>query len=212
MNKLVVFDLDGTLIDSAGGIAHSVNRTRQHLGFKPLDKKLIASFTGDGIRKLLERSCADVTLPIPMEEVIKMTVDFYAADPVHDTAVYPGVMETLPRLREAGFKLAVLSNKPQVVSDKILKGLNIAQFMDANIGGEAGFPLKPAPDGLLYLMKKFETAPENTWMTGDNHTDLAVAANAGCRSIFCKFGMGFKGDYTANKDIDRFDQLADHLI
>lgn len=212
MNKAVVFDLDGTLIDSAGGIAHSVNRTRIHLGFEPLDEKMITSFTGDGIRKLLERACADVVLPLPMEEVIKINVGFYADDPVYHTEVYPGVPETLEKLKSAGYFLAVLSNKPQVVADRILEKLGISGFMDANIGGEAGFPLKPAPDALIHLMNKFQSAPENTWMTGDNHTDLAVAVNAGTRSIFCRYGMGTKEGLTADFETDSFAGLLDILI
>ena len=82
MNKLIIFDLDRTLINSVGGIAQSVNRTRMDFGFEPLEEAVITSYPGDGAKKLLERSFADVTLPVPVEEAVQMMIRNYAADPV----------------------------------------------------------------------------------------------------------------------------------
>ena len=139
MRRIIMFDLDGTLIDSVGGIANSVNVTRRQFGFGPLPEEKIASFTGDGARKLLERSFADVSLPCPVEEAVKKMVANYAADPLHGTNLYPGVAEGLRQLAEAGFLLAVVSNKPQEVGEKILSGLGVSSLLCGNIGSALQF-------------------------------------------------------------------------
>ncbi|MBE6355960.1 MAG: HAD family hydrolase [Lentisphaerae bacterium] len=212
MNNLIIFDLDGTLINSVGGIAQSVNRTRQDFGFAPLPIGVITSFTGDGAKKLLERSCADVTLPVPLEEAVQVMIKNYAADPVYDTFLYDGVKEGLIRLKDSGWILAVVSNKPQLVAEKILAGLDVAQLFHENIGGGAGFPLKPAPDAIFHLMDKYHISPEKTFFAGDNHTDMNAAKNAGIKSIFCRYGFGEKLDTDSTVEVDNFTELTDYLI
>ena len=208
MNRLLVFDLDGTLIDSVGGIAASVNRTRRDFGFAPLSKDTIASFTGDGAKKLLERSFADVELPVPVDEAVAAMVRHYAADPVFDTSLYPGVYDGMTALREAGWILTVVSNKPQVVGERILRHFGLAALIAENIGGGSGFPLKPAPDALFYLLDKYAVAPENARVVGDNHTDMFFAANAGLKGIFCRYGFGVRKDSPSALEVDSFAECA----
>lgn len=212
MNKLIIFDLDGTLINSVGGIAQSVNRTRIELGFKPLEEAVITTYTGDGAKKLLERSFADVTLPVPLEEAVQMMIRNYAADPIYHTWLYDGVSEGLARLKQAGWITAVVSNKPQLVAEKIISGLGIADLLNENIGGGAGFPLKPAPDAMLYLREKYQADPECCYIAGDNHTDLNAAKNAGMKSIFCRYGFGIKMDAVSTTEVDHFSELTNYLI
>ena len=211
MNKLVMFDLDGTLIDSVGGIVNSVNETRKKYGYAPLPAEKVASYTGDGARILLERCFAGEELPCPMNDLVKNMVDIYAAAPLVNTHLYPDVKESLDALKKAGYLLAVISNKPQQVSEKILAGLEIRQFFCENIGG-GSFPLKPAPDALLYLMGKYNIPKENAWMVGDNHTDINAAAAAGICSIFCRFGFGLQADTVPNYMINSFAELLSLLI
>lgn len=211
MKKLVVFDLDGTLIESAGGIAASVNKTRADYGFPPLPGKLISTFTGDGAKKLLERSFSDVTLPVPIEEAVQQMIRNYAENPVLDSYLYPGVAEGLKSLKEAGFLLAVVSNKPVVVGEKILTHFGIMPYLTENIGGGSGFPLKPEPDALLFLMKKYQIPAEHIWMVGDNHTDLDFARNAGVRSIFCKYGFGIRKEAAATVEVETFSECVTYL-
>ena len=212
MNKLVIFDLDGTLIDSVGGIARSVNRTRADFGFAELEESVITAFTGDGAKKLLERSCADVTLPVSIEEAVQVMTRNYADDPLYHTYLYDGVKEGLTRLKNAGWITAVVSNKPQVVAEKIIAGLGIADLLNENIGGGAGFPLKPAPDAMLFLLDKYGAKAENSYIAGDNHTDMNAAKNAGMKSIFCRYGFGVKLDSVSTVEVDDFYQLTNYLL
>lgn len=212
MNKLLIFDLDGTLIDSVGGIANSVNLLRKDFGLPPLDEKLITTFVGDGAKKLLERSFRNEVLPVSIDEAVKRMIVHYAADPLHNTTLYCGVADTLHHLHDAGYLLTVVSNKPQEVSEKILAGLGILPLLTENIGGGSGFPLKPAPDALLHLLAKYHASPENSFVIGDNHTDINAAANAEMRSVFCRFGIGNKGETVPDFEVDTFSELTAILL
>lgn len=211
MKKLVMFDLDGTLINSAGGIANSVNTLCRRLGIEEIPEKTIIEYTGDGAKKLLERSFAGRKLPCPIDEAVNMMVQIYAENPVVNTFLYPGVREGLQKLHDAGYLLAVVSNKPRAVSDKILAALDIRHLFCENIGG-GDFPLKPAPDALLFLMEKYQVSKENAWMAGDNHTDINAAANAGIKSIFLTCGFGTKNGSVPSFEAESFDVLTGILL
>ena len=208
--RLFMFDLDGTLINSVGGIANSVNATRLQYGFRPLTEETVASFTGDGAVKLLERSFADVTLPVPVSEAVAAMVKNYENDPVRNTFLYDGVAETLRTMKEKGILLAVVSNKPETVGIRILAELGIADLFCENIGG-GRFPLKPAPDAFLYVMRKYGAAPEDCWIVGDNHTDIHAAAEIPVRSAFCRYGFGILADAVPTVEIDSFAELLNLL-
>lgn len=212
MERLIVFDLDGTLIDSVGGIAESVNRTRKDFGLPALPTETIAAFTGDGARKLLERAVQGEPLPVPFEEAVAAMVRHYAEDPLYHTSLYPGVAEGLAELKRAGRRLAAVSNKPQLVGEKILSGLGIRELLDDNIGGGGGFPLKPAPDAMLHLLAKYGAAGEHSFVVGDNHTDMNAARNAGMRGIFCSYGFGSRNGAPAEFTAGSFDELTAYLI
>ena len=209
--KIIIFDLDGTCVDSIGGIANSVNVTRRQFGFDPLPEALIASFTGDGAKKLLERSFADVTLPCPVDEAVRTMVANYAADPVCNTRLYPGVAEGMKQLAAANFMIAIVSNKPQEVSEKILDALGISPLLCDNIGGGT-FPLKPAPDAVLYLLDKYGIDKTGAWVAGDNHTDINAANAAGVKSIFCQYGFGVLADSKPTCYAGSFSELVQIAI
>ena len=211
-NRLIVFDLDGTLIDSAGGIAESVNRTRRGFGLPELPVELILTFVGDGAKKLAERAFSGTSLPVPLEDAVGIMVRHYADAPLFQTSLYPGVADGLAAMRRAGWITAVVSNKPQIVGEKILSGLGIRELLCDNIGGGSGFPLKPAPDALLYLLDQYGANPADSFVAGDNHTDMHAAANAGMRGIFCRYGFGRKNDAPAFAEADSFPELTDFLL
>src|SRR5579862_9897695 len=135
---LLVFDLDGTLVDSAADISASLNRTLARLGRERIPHERVLAAIGSGVRKLIERT----TTP-PIEPVMEAFLEHYAEHLLDETALFPGVAETLGRLR--GRKI-VLSNKPEVMSRKIVEGLGIAKFFEAVYGGDS-FPVrKPDPE------------------------------------------------------------------
>ena len=209
-NHCAVFDLDGTLAATIRDIAASVNRTRRDYGLPEQPIDLIVSFTGDGARKLLERSFAGHQ--IDWDEGLKKMIAHYYAHPAENTSLYPGVAEGLAELKNAGWKLAVVTNKPGIVAREILKTLDIAKFLDDIIGGNDGFPLKPDPAVMFHLMKKYDAEPEDSWVLGDNHTDMNSAANAGMNAVYATWGYGFPADTRFNASADSFEQFTRYLL
>lgn len=212
MNKAVIFDLDGTLIDSIGGIVTAVNYTRKFYGLPPQASELIESFIGNGARKLMERSItADNTDAVSAEDAFNTFNQYYSEHPFDDTFLYPGVKAGLAQLTADHWTLAVVSNKPQPICEKILWGLGIREFFDENIGSESDFPLKPDPTTLYYIMEKYQIDPDKCFVVGDNYTDLDFAANAGVKSVFCTWGFGRTGDNPATFTADDFAAVIDAI-
>ena len=210
-NHCAVFDLDGTLAATIEDIAASVNRTRRDYGLpeQPVDQ--IVSYTGDGAEKLLKRSFADHPLDNWTEGLKKM-IQHYYDHPAENTTLYPGVKEGLAALKQAGWHLAVVTNKPGVVAREILHQLDIDRYLDDIIGGNDGFPLKPAPEVMHHLMRKYGAAPADSWMLGDNHTDLHSAWNARMRSAYATWGYGTPAEGTIDLVVDSFGQFTAHLL
>lgn len=209
-NRCAVFDLDGTLAATIRDIAASVNRTRLDYGLPELSIDQIVSYTGEGALKLLERSFSDH--PIDWNEGLEKMVRHYSDHPAEHTALYPGVAEGLAALKHNGWKLAAVTNKPGLVARKILSALGIDPLLDDIIGGSDGFPLKPDPAVLFHLMKKYEAAPADSWVLGDNHTDLAAAANAGMNGAYATWGYGFPADTVYTIKVDSFEQFTRYLL
>lgn len=209
-NLFAAFDLDGTLADTILDIANSVNLTRRDYGLEPLAAELVVSYVGDGARKLLERAFADH--PINVDEGLEHMIRHYYEHPVVDTVLYPGVAEGLAALKNAGWKLAAVTNKPGIVAREILRRLGVAGFLDEIIGGNDGYPLKPDPAVLLFLMEKYHAVPEKSWMLGDNHTDMNSAVNAGMNGAFAAWGFGSMGNAAAALKVDSFARFTRHLL
>ena len=208
-NLCAVFDLDGTLAATINDIAASVNLTRKDYGLPEQPVEQIVSYTGDGARKLLERSFVDH--PIDWDEGLEKMIRHYYDHPAENTSLYPGVAEGLAALKHAGWKLAVVTNKPGIVARKILKTLNITQYLDDIIGGNDGFPLKPDPEVMFHLMQKYGAAPADSWVLGDNHTDMNSASNAGMNGIYATWGYGFPADTVYKIKVDSFEQFTQYL-
>ncbi|MDD3275721.1 MAG: HAD-IA family hydrolase [Kiritimatiellales bacterium] len=204
--QLLIFDLDGTLVDSRADLATGINLMRAHYGVPPLSVEIIEGFVGDGIRKLVERSLqgADVNL----EEALALDKKFYAEHMLDETALYPGVTDGLKKLAAAGHALAVLSNKPGNPSRTILNHLNVGGLFFRIIGGGDVPNLKPSPDGIFALLEESGAQPEDVWMIGDHHTDLEVAHNAGVKSGFVTYGIGHSGEFTADQVWNGFEEVV----
>lgn len=210
MNKCIVFDLDGTLANTVNDIANSVNLTRQDYGLDPLPLDVVVGYTGDGPMKLLQRAFAET--PIDWEKGLKQMNGHYADHPVVHTTLYPGVMEGLAALKAAGWHMATVTNKNGVIARAILDILEVSEYFDDIIGNGDGFALKPDPEVMYHLMKKYDAAPENSWVLGDNHTDLNSATNAGMSGAFATWGFGFAGDGKITLSFDSFAEFAEKML
>jgi phosphoglycolate phosphatase len=205
--KLLVFDLDGTLIDSAQDLCNSVNATLVHVGRTPLTDPAIASFVGNGAPLLMRRSLAAAD-GISADQVdtdlqalaYAFFLDYYRAHKLDFTYAYEGVLDSLHALHQLHIAdvdapspartMAVLTNKPVRPARGICEGLGLAGYFLHIYGGDS-FPLKkPEPLGLRTLMTEVGATPAETAMIGDSLVDIQTARNAGVWSIGCTFGFG----------------------
>jgi phosphoglycolate phosphatase len=202
--KLLVFDLDGTLIDSAQDLCNSVNAALVHVGYEKLPDPVIAGFVGNGVPMLVRRSLAcknGLNLDQVDESLIARTqaffLDYYREHKLDFTYAYEGVLESLKALHElhnasgrVPRTMAVLTNKPVRPSKGICEGLRLAHYFLHIYGGDSFKTKKPDPLGLRTLMEEAGAQPEETVMIGDSKVDVQTARNAGAWSIGCAFGFG----------------------
>jgi phosphoglycolate phosphatase len=186
--KLIVFDLDGTLIDSGEDIVRSVNELLETLGRSPLPDARIRSYVGDGVRKLLERSLGEVS-PGELDRAEALYLSIYRRRLLDTTRPYPGVVPALEALR-TGRELAVLTNKPVAESLVILEGLDLKRYFRRVCGGDSFARRKPDPMGVRILQEEAGAETQETLMVGDSIVDLRTARNAGVRSCLVRYGLG----------------------
>ncbi len=187
--KLVVFDLDGTLIDSALDLVLAVNATRRHYGLKELPPETVASYVGNGAPMLIRRSMGDGYSDAQLAEALEVFVHRYRDHALDNTVLYPGVRGTLRVLQGAGVQCAVLTNKPVRISKEILDGLQLTGRFIQIYGGNSFETKKPDPEGLLRLMAEAGCTPEETLMVGDSRVDIETARNAGCAACGVTYGL-----------------------
>lgn len=207
MAKLLVFDLDGTLIDSRQDLAAAVNFMRQSMGLEPLDRARVVSMIGNGVNSLVRRAVADAD--VDFDTALKRMKRFYADNLLASTVLYPGVEEGLNVLKNMSLKLAVVTNKPAAATLKILEALGVAKYFSDIIGGDGEYPLKPAPDALIALQKKYNLSASDCWMIGDHYTDLEAGRHAGFRRIQVTYGFGEAREETPDYTVDSFSEIAD---
>lgn len=207
MNSIIAFDLDGTLIDSREDIADAVNEYRTMHGLPRLPLPQIVSYTGNGPVKLLERSVPELLkAAVTMEEMLEEEGECYHKRLVNKTRLYPGVLETMPRLAE-NYKLAVVSNKQDNFSRIILDKLGILPYITSVVGSGRIQEKKPEPQPMWLAMKECDAVAEGSWFVGDHWTDLGVARASGVRACFCAYGMGNMGGRRADAIIWDFSQI-----
>jgi phosphoglycolate phosphatase len=204
--KLLVFDLDGTLIDSAQDLCNSVNATLEKFGRPLLSDEIIAGYIGNGALMLVRRAFATDDGKEPGEALLndayKFFLDYYREHKLDYTYAYEGVLEALDALHKVHDQvdalqhpdaprraMAVLTNKPVRPARAICEALGLAPFFLNIYGGNSFATKKPDPEGLLSLMKEAEAKPEETVMIGDSQVDVMTARNAGAWSIGCTFGL-----------------------
>ncbi len=206
--KLLVFDLDGTLIDSAQDLCNSVNATLNNFGHASLSDTDIAGFIGDGALMLVRRAFAKA-YGAPVEEeflqfAYRFFLDYYREHKLDFTYAYEGVLESLAALKDLHNQpriMAVLTNKPVRPAQDICAALGLAPYFLHIYGGNSFATKKPDPEGLNSLMLQASAAPHETVLIGDSHVDVLTARNAGAWSIGCTFGLSPDSLTTTQPDV-----------
>ena len=209
MNKLLAFDLDGTLIDSRSDLCTGINLMREHYNLPPLTETTITQFIGDGIRKLVQCSLYDAT-GIDLDEAVQINSACYRAH-IHDTTtLYPGVAEGLSRLSRAGAALVLVSNKPFVSRLKLLRHFALDNIFTSIMGGDSVSNLK-------YIRKRCCT-PCGLRFTPTDHLDdrrqrqrLGLCASTGAHGVFVTYGIGEAEPGSANC-FQRFSSLTEYFL
>jgi phosphoglycolate phosphatase len=189
VKPLLVFDLDGTLIDSRIDLANSVNATRDHLGMPPLSNQTVYTYVGNGVAVLIKRALGDGASDEILATAQAFFLDYYRRHMLDFTTLYPGTTEALSKLAGAGMLLAVLTNKPVRFSQSIVEGLGIAPYFLRVYGGNSFEQKKPHPMGIEALMAECRVDRENTIMIGDSSVDVQTARNASVRVWGVSYGF-----------------------
>jgi len=185
--ELIVFDLDGTLIDSKLDLVHSVNAVRERLHLHKLPEETIATYVGRGVATLMQRALGGEADEKTVAEAVEFFLEYYRVHMLDHTLPYPGVAEALDQL--AGFRMAVLTNKPVRFSQAILDGLGLGRHFVQVYGGNSFERKKPDPIGLLALMREAGAPASRTLMVGDSDTDVLTGRNAGVWTCGVTYGL-----------------------
>ena len=211
---LLIFDLDGTLIDSRLDLANAVNATRAHMGMEALANERVYSYVGNGAPVLIRRALGDQATEAELQEALEFFLEYYRDHDLDFTTLYPGVKESLDRFRVAGKKMAVLTNKPVRMSRHIVEGLGVGSCFFQVYGGNSFEFKKPNPVGIEALMREAGVERARTMMVGDSYVDVQTARNAQVQC--CGVTYGFQpeslNDPAPDLLVDRLEQLADQLL
>jgi phosphoglycolate phosphatase len=203
--KLVIFDLDGTLIDSRLDLVHSVNAALRHIGRSPLPDDVIASYVGDGAPILIQRALGGENVDEAIvRQGLQFFLSYYREHKLDHTTVYAGIQEALssiqnsvpaanidPHQRSNGVprQMAVLSNKPVIPSRAIVEALGLGRFFTQIYGGNSFATKKPDPEGARRLLEEYGVPGQETVIVGDSHVDVETGRNAGLWTVGVNYGF-----------------------
>lgn len=209
-NSIILFDLDGTLVDSLQDLTNAINYARRCFALPERSVTEVRRFIGDGLLKLIQRSFDDLPPGIDIQQPLQAHCEYYLQHLLDHTRPYPGVRETLALLAQKRF-LGVVTNKPQKEATEICTRLGLAEYFAVIIGGDTADHIKPHPAQLLLALQQTGAVREGSWMVGDHYTDLAAAAAARFRACFCTYGLGQRRQEYAEASINRFSELLELL-
>jgi phosphoglycolate phosphatase len=192
--RLVIFDLDGTLIDSRLDLVHSVNAALRHIHRPELPEDVIASYVGDGAPILIQRALGgEVVDEALVRKGLEYFLSYYREHKLDHTTVYHGIREALGAIQRSGNgvprKMAVLTNKPVNPSRAIVEALGLGSYFSQVYGGNSFSTKKPEPEGALKLLAETGVRPEQAAIVGDSHVDIRTGRNAGLWTVAVTYGF-----------------------
>ncbi len=210
----LIFDLDGTLIDSKLDLAHAVNAARAHFGLPPLDLETVGNYIGNGARVLVRRALGPEASDADVEKALEFFMAYYGDHRLDNTRPYPGIHEALEELHRNGVRMAVLTNKPTSISGRIIDGLGLSEYFTRVYGGNSFERKKPDPLGIETLLAETGVPKERAMMVGDSAVDVQTARNAGVK--VCGVTYGFQpetfADHPPDMMVNRPEELARAVI
>ena len=209
--RAIIFDLDGTLIDSKRDLIHSVNAMLQEMRRPQLAADVISGYIGHGAPQLVARALGGTATEEELKHALQFFLSYYEEHKLDNTCAYPGVAETLSRLHH--IPMAVLTNKPVRISVRILGALGLASSFRAIYGGNSFETKKPDPLGAQTILRELHIEPNDALIVGDSEVDVQTARNAGTRAAAVNYGFGVhdRGAYPADVYVDRFPDLLDFV-
>ena len=212
MNRLLVFDLDGTLVDSSRDLADAVGALVVEYGGRPPGIDRVTEMVGDGAAVLVRRALHAAGLDPDMPGALERFLTHYDARLTNSTRPYPGIPETLDQLAAHGHGMAVLTNKPQRQTMEILERLGLrSRFADV-VGGDTAAGRKPDPAGLHQIMARARSGPTETVLVGDSAVDLETARRAGTGICLVRYGFGYRFAPEAFDGSELFVDTPDELV
>ena len=208
--ELLIFDLDGTLIDTRQDIADSANIMLAHYDLEGKSVDEVTGYVGDGIAKFVERCIGDAKLDF--DEAVSMFKSIYTSHLLENTKPYPGIKELLDKLYM--YRKAVLTNKAHGPSEAIINGLGLATFFEMVVGGDTLPRKKPFPDGVNHILEKMAVDRGKTLLVGDGRNDILTAAECNIQSIYVGWGFsddGSMSDLNPDFSIDHPHELLEIL-
>ena len=219
--ELILFDLDGTLIDSAPDLALSVNYMLRSINHNEFSEEIIDSWVGNGAQTLVRRALSgnkivDENIDNGLfKKALSIFLEYYKNNLCVKTTPYPNVKTTLQALKDDGYKLAVITNKPFDFIEPILQQLELDNLFELCIGGDSLSEKKPSPLPLQYMCKKFNIKPRNTLMIGDSKNDILAAKAANIHSIAVSYGYNYGEDirvYEPDYTVDDFSDILEAFL
>lgn len=214
----VLFDLDGTLVDSVPDLADAIDRMLRRMGQEPVGETAVRQWVGNGAQVLVKRALArhlDISgLKINnavFEHAYELFLSYYAERTVERSELYPGVKTLLDALKADGVPMAVVTNKPLRFTEPMLVKLGLNAYFDCVLGGDSLEEKKPAPLPLQHAMQQLGTTPETTLMVGDSVNDLEAARAAGCPVVCVPYGYNH-GQNIADSKPDLMVEQLDKLL
>jgi phosphoglycolate phosphatase len=208
--RALIFDLDGTLIDSKRDLIHSVNAMLAEMGRATLGEETISGYIGHGAPVLVTRALGASAPEQERQHALQFFLRYYEEHKLDSTCAYPGVTEALATLHEQKLPMAVLTNKPVRISVRILEALGMGRFFRAIYGGNSFETKKPDPLGANTILGEFGAAPAEAMVIGDSEVDVLTARNAGTLAAAVNYGFGVhdRARFPADVYLDNLSELV----